>query len=34
MKYVVEMGLSAVKYIPNFTKTDSGIQNVMCGGIY
>jgi hypothetical protein len=32
MKYTVEMGSSAVIYIPNFIKTGSAIQKLVGGG--
>jgi hypothetical protein len=32
MKYVVEMGLGAMIYIPNFMKTGSVIQKFIVGG--
>jgi hypothetical protein len=31
MKYAVEMGASAMMYIPNFIKIGSGIQKLMAG---
>jgi hypothetical protein len=31
MKYAVEMGSSAVMYVPNFIKSGSGIQKLMEG---
>jgi hypothetical protein len=31
-KRTTEMGLGAMMYIPNFQKTDSGIQNLIGGG--
>jgi hypothetical protein len=34
MKYPVEMGSSAMIYIPSFMKTDSGIQKLIGGGIH
>jgi hypothetical protein len=34
MKYAVEMGLSAMIYIPSFVKTGSGIQKLMAEGAY
>jgi hypothetical protein len=32
MKYAVEMGVGAMKYIQSFTKIGSGIQTLIKGG--
>jgi hypothetical protein len=32
MRYTVEMGSGAMKYIPSFIKTGSGIQKLIMGG--